>query len=251
MIIKNTLLFFVIAIFFFGKVHAQDTLNIIKPNLLAEAEILPDVTKHKKTHSEKIIFTQIKLAKDKPDFDAFAKVSPSVANAQEIDKNAMALSEYNRISNSFNLHDPKSPIIVHTTIETDEYSSLQDMIIFDEFDETSFFQFKAYGYHVGIVPEEAQKYSKLALSKISAERFFRILNGKNEVTAEFILMPTFSDNKQPITINNNNIWLMFARVGEFRLWSRGDNPQLLWYHRAPWYSPQDNTNIQDLYSKPQ
>ena len=126
------------------------------------------------------------------------------------------------------------------------------MIIFDEFDETSFFQFKAYGHHVGIVPENAQKYSKLQLSKIAAERFFRILNGSNEVTAEFILIPTFSDNKQPIAINNNNIWLMFARVGEFRIWSRGDdNPKLLWFHRAPWYSPQDNTNIQDLYSKPQ
>lgn len=253
MISRNTLLFFVITLYLSTALHAQDLpSNIIntKPDLLAEAEILPDVAKQKKTHSEKIIFTQIKLAKDKPNLDAFAHASPRVEKAQEIDKNAMALAEYNRIGNSFNMHNEGAPIVVHTTLEVDEYSSLQNFIVFDEFDKTSFFQFRAYGHHVGIVPENAENYSKLQLSKIAAERFFRILGSNTEVTAEFILTPTYSDNQNPAVINDNNIWLMFTRVGEFRIWSQDSTPELLWYHRAPWYAPQDDTHIQDLYSKP-
>jgi len=253
MIIKNTLLFLFITFIVTTSVNAQDplsSLQIDKPELLAEVDILPDVKLQPKTHPEKIIFTQIKLAKDKPDYDRFAKASPNVANAQDIDKNAMALSEYNRISNSFNLHDEKAPLSVQTQVQADEYSSLQNMIIFDEFDKTSFFQFNAYGHHVGIVPEDMEKYSKLALSKLNAERFFRILGGNKNITAEFILVPTYSDNKDPIAMKGKNVWLMFARVGEFRLWSQDENPELLWYHRANWYAPQDNTNIQDLYAQP-
>ena len=251
--IKNKIFLTVVLLCFATAASAQDplgSLTLDKPELLAEASILPDVKIHTKTHPEKIVFTQIKLAKGKPDYDSFAKASPLVAKAQDIDKNAMALTEWNRISNSFNLHDEKAPIAVQTQIQADEYSSLQDMIIFDEFDKTSFFQFNAYGHHVGIVPEDMEKYSKLALSKLSAERFFRILGGSSSITAEFVLIPTYSDNKDPIVMNEKNIWLMFARVGEFRLWSQEENPQLLWYHRANWYAPQDNTNIQDLYAQP-
>ncbi len=229
----------------------QQELQATKPNLLPESSILPDVKMMKRTHPEKIVFTQVKLAGDRADIDSFAKASPRVAKAQDIDKTAMALAEYNRIGNAYNMHDEKGMVVVHTQLRADEYSSLQDMIVFDEFDETSFFQFQYYGYNVGIVPEDIQKFSNLALSKTSAERFFRILNSDKDITAEFILIPSYSDTQQPLMMNEKMLWLMSARVGEFRLWSNEADPQLLWFHRAPWYSPKSDTDIGNLYTKPQ
>lgn len=257
MTLKNKIFIFGLIILLLGLQNpsqAQDDLREeVRQNLsqlLPEAPILPDVQIHRKTHPERIVFTQVKLAGGQADVDAFAKASPHVANAQEIDKTAMALAEYNRIGNSFNMHNEKAPIVVHTSVIADEYSSLQNMIIFDEFDEKTYFQYGFYDHMVGIVPENVKRFSRLELKKPSADRFFRILNNNTKILAEFILLPTFSDNKEPLNINEENIWLMFTRVAEFRLWSTGEKPQLLWYHRAPWYEPEENIDIKDLYSRP-
>ena len=98
---------------------------------MPESEILPDVKKLHKTHPEKILFTHYKLAGVEPDFDHFAKISPLVKRAQEIDKSPMTYSEFNRIFNAFHLHDEKAPFVIQTKLNVDEYSSLQDLIVFD------------------------------------------------------------------------------------------------------------------------
>lgn len=222
--------------------HAQ----AIEP--MAEAEYLPNVQLNRKTHPEKIVFSQIKLSDDNPDIDSFARLSPRVRKAQSIDKSAMEYSEYNRINTNYNMHDKNQTIIVHTALALDEYSSLQDMVVFDELDETTFFKFKAYGYNVGIVPEDVIKFSKLALSKPSAERAFGALGSNPVALAEFVLKPVYADKKKPLMINGDEFWLMFARIAEFRLWAAGDEPQLLWYHRAPWHSINDNNQLNDLFT---
>lgn len=257
MTLKHKIFFlnFIALIFILGgSLHAQDDLRQeVQKNLsqlLPESPVLPDVKFNGKTHPEKIVFTQIKLSGDQADIDSFAKASPLVLKAQDIDKTAMALAEYNRIGNSFNMHDENAPIVAHTMLAADEYSSLQDMVIFDELDEASFFQFKMYDYVVGIVPENIKQFSKLALSKPSAERFFKMTGGENLVLAELILLPTYADNQTPIVINGETIWLMAARVGEFRLWSDSKDPELLWFYRAPWFQPKDKSDLGQLYSKP-
>jgi hypothetical protein len=181
------------------------TANDIMP--LPEASILPDVKIHTKTHPEKIIFAHIKLSGNQPDIDKFSKLSPKVEAAQDIDKSPMIISEYNRMANSFNLLDEKSEIVVHTSLKPDEYSSLQDIIVFDEFDEKTFFQYVMYDYAVGIVPEDIMKFSKLSLSKSSADRFFKLVNSES-IVAEFILKPTFADANNPVAINNKSFFLM-------------------------------------------
>lgn len=251
---KIILFFLALSLFaFIGDVHAQENLrDTVKNNLsqlIPESSILPDVRIQKKTHPERIIFTHIKLAGDQANIDTFAKLSPRVAMAQDIDKTAMALAEYNRIGNSFSMHDEKKEIVVHTLVEADEYSSLQNMIKFDEFDATTYFQFKMYDHLVGIVPENIERFSGLSLSPKSAERFFNILNKATTIKVEFILTPVYSDNTDPININGEDIWLMFTRIGEFRLWSNTKEPELLWYYRAPWYEKKDNSDIYDLYTK--
>lgn len=227
-----------------------DILPPVEAEKLAEAEILPAVNIQQRTHPEKIIFSQIKLSNAQPNIDAFAKASPKVANAQPIDKAATIFTEYNRINNAFGLHNEKDTITVQTTLKTDEYSSLQDLLVFDELDHTTFFKFSMYGYNVGIVPEDIKKFSKIELSKQNAEKFFQNINGP-DVVAEFILKPTYADKKEPFVMNEQSFWLMFARIAEFRLWSNNNpNAKLLWYYRSPWYKPTDENGIGNLYSQP-
>jgi hypothetical protein len=224
---------------------------VIQTSAMAEAVMLPDVKMKTRTHPEKIIFTHYKLSKSKPNIDAMARISPFVEKAQEIDKAAMVFSEYNRIGNSFNLHNEKKMLVVHTSLETDEYSSLQNLIVFNELDPKTFFQFKMYNDAIGIVPEDIQKFSRLALSKERAERMFTALKGSGSVTAEFILQPVYADRTEPFMMNDTSHWLMFARIAEFRLWSnnRIDDAELLWFHRADWYSPRDTSNIGELFTQ--
>lgn len=240
-----------------GSAHAQeqelinDVLPPIAVEVIAESEILPDVKMRNKTHPQKILFTQLKLSKTQPSIDAFAKVSPFVAKAKDMDRAAVEMVEHNRISNAFSLHNEKEEIAVQVALQTDEYSSLQNFIIFDELDEKTFFRFRMYDENVGIVPENIQNYSKLALSKERAERMFQSIGGAQRVIAEFILKPVYADRKEPFEMDGNDYWLMFARIAEFRLWSN-DNPEkakLLWYNRADWYSPEDKSNLGGLYVK--
>ena len=229
----------------------NDVLPPVVMDVLAEPAILPDVKMHKNTHPEKILFTQLKLSKEQANVDGFSKVSPFVQQAQDIDKSAMTLSEYNRISNAFNMHDEKDQIVVKVNLQTDEYSSLQNLIVFDELDDKTFFKFKMYDENVGIFPENIKKYSKLQLSKRLAERMFQGLGGSSNVVAEFILKPVYADRKEPFVMEETNFWMMFSRVAEFRLWSDKDpeDAQLLWFNRSDWYSPEGNSNIGELFVK--
>jgi hypothetical protein len=123
--------------------------------------------------------------------------------------------------------------------------------VFDELDDKTFFKFKMYDENVGIVPENIKKYSKLQLSKRLAERMFQGLGGSSNVVAEFILKQVYADRKEPFVMEETNFWMMFARVAEFRLWSDKDpeDAQLLWFNRSDWYSPEDNSNIGELFVK--
>ena len=217
-----------------GYAQTDNNLHPIIKNVLPEAEILPDVRLQKKSHPEKILFTQLKLSKTQPNIDSYAQSSPYVQKAQDIDKQAVILSEYNRIGNSFNLHDEAENIVVHVSLEADEYSSLQNLIVFDELDEKTFFRFQMYNQNIGIVPEEIQKFSKLQLSKVRAERFFQAIEGSSDVVAELVLKPVYADRKESFEMDGAEFWLMFARIAEFRLWSddNPDNAQLLWFYHT-------------------
>ena len=228
----------------------ESVLQPVAKDVMPESSMLPDVKMMVKTHPQKIVFTQFKLANESPDFDAFAKQSPFVIQAQDIDKSAMILAEYNRISNNFNLFNEKQNIVVHTLLNADEYSSMQNLIAFDELDATTFFRFAMYGYHVGIVPEDIAEFSRLQISPARAERMFAALDGKNQVMAEFILKPIYADRNQPFIKDDISYWLMFARIAEVRLWAgqKPDDP-LVWYYRAPWYTPEANADLKQLYTE--
>ena len=235
-------------------VHAQDTSNeMLQANQakpMTEMELLPDLKISNKTNPEVVIFAQYKLAKAIPNIDEFAKSSPRVKKAQDIDKSAVTISEYNRMSNRYNLLNPKTPITVHTQLELDEYSSLQDLIVFDELNDKTYFNYPVYGENIAIVPKKIQRFNRINISKSNAEEMFKKLNGRQFVRAEFILLPEYADRKTPFTKDAIDHWLMLAQIAELRLWTPDDkNPKLLWFYRNPSYNPKDNKALGNLYAK--
>ena len=218
------------------------------PDALPESDILPDVKQHESTHPEKIIFAYHKLAKDTPDFDSMSQASPRVQKAQGIDKSTVAMSEYNRISNSYNVYDETEIIAIQTTLKVDEYSELQDLIAFNELDNETFFRYSFYGENIGIVPEDIAKFNRIQISKPRAEAMLKALNGSKDVTAEFLLKPVYADKERPVTYKDKDYVLMLAKIAEVRLWAASD--ALVWYYRAPWYMPEDKANISDLFVEP-
>lgn len=256
---KNLLLTFtfITATVLSAPIHAQDASPDQVPPLLTdsytqnmkvmpEPEILPDVKKLRRTHPEKVLFTHYKLARVEPDFDHFAKISPLVQRAQEIDKSAMTISEYNRIRNAFNLHDEKGIIVVHTKLMLDEYSSLQDLIVFDELNDKTYFRVPFYGEEIAIVPKDIQDFSRIRMSKPRANSMFKILGGGKELQAEFVLKPIYADRKEPFIHNDESFWLMLAEVAEIRLWA---GEELAWYYRSDTYKPEDKSNLGNLYTE--
>ncbi len=223
---------------------------VVNTGPVDESAIPTGVVIMPRTHPEKIVFSQFKLSKDVPDFEAFAANSPFVEKAEEIDKTAMMLSEYNRLSNRFNLYDENQDIVVHTQLKVDQYSSMNNLLVFDELDEKTFFRFSMYGYNVGIVPENVQQFNQIRISPSRATEMFRELSGNQYVTAEFVLKPIYADKKEPFTMNGNDFWLMFARIGEVRLWTNGSrNAKLVWFYHAPWYTPSAQQGLDNLFSQ--
>lgn len=217
---------------------------------IAGAEILPDVKMHPKTNPERIIFAHYKLSKNTPDFDEFAKKSPLVKKAQDIDKQAMAFAEYNRMTNRFNLLDPKEPVSVHVLLDLDEYSSLQNIIAFDELNEKTYFKFPVYDENIAIVPKDIHRFNRIQMPKENANKMFADLRGSSKIMAEFILVPEYADRKEPFVFEDTSYWLMLAEIAEIRLWSdTGDEPKLAWYYRAADYTPTDKEGLGRLYSQ--
>jgi hypothetical protein len=220
----------------------------LKP--MADMEILPDLKQHKKTNPEVVIFTQYKLSKNLPNIDEFAKLSPRVAKAQEIDKSAVTIAEYNRMSNRYNMMDVNQPIVVHTTLELDEYSSLQDLIVFDELNEKTYFNFPVYKENIAVIPKNVARFNSIKISKSAAEKMFKAVGNSRDIIAEFVLIPEYADRKTPFTMNNVDYWLMLGKIAELRLWSSDkENPKLVWFYRSPTYKPEDNKALDTLFIK--
>jgi len=222
----------------------SDTLKI---QAMPEPAMLPDVQKLRKIHPEKILFTHYKLSQKTPDFEHFAKTSPVVEKAQEIDKAAMTYSEYNRIYNAFHLHDEKEPFVIHTKLGVNQYSSLQDLIVFDELHEKTYFRIAFYGEDIAIVPKDIVNFSHIKISKPRANNMFKALSGSKALQAEFLLKPVYADRREPFVHDDKSYWLMLAELAEIRLWA---SDELVWFYRSESYQPEDKSNLKDLYTEP-
>lgn len=220
-------------------VSAQDKPAAGNPPLLM-------LTQYPPTHPERIVMAFHKIANMAPDFLSWGKQSPFLKDAKGVDQDAIISRETNRLQRAWSEFDLNDPLVVHTLIHLDNYSSIQEMLYISEFTPKTFFSYALYGENIAIVPKGIAGFSKISITKEQMDDILKKAGG-GQVTAELLLKPVVADAKTPFVQNDTSYWLLLAEIGEIRFWSdRGGEPQLLWMNRADWFKPKDDKALMDL-----
>lgn len=198
------------------------------------------------THPEKIIMAWYKQAGLTPSFEKWAALSPFLDEAKDSEIQAIVNRELNRLSKSFTEFDASKPLIVHTRLNLDDYSTIKNELTFSEFSPATFFAYSLYGEHVAIVPRDIKNFTVLPLTKDKMDDLLG-KSGGSRITAELLLKPTLADTKEPFPHDKVNYRLMLADIAEINFWTYDErNPQLLWTWRADWYQQKENNELLDL-----
>jgi len=200
------------------------------------------------SHPEHMAIAFYKVAGLAPDYMAWAKESPFLRSAKNMDRDAIVSREDNRLRRAFAEFDMDAPLVVHTNINLDDYSTLQEMLEISEFTPKTFFSYSIYGENIAIIPKGITNFSKL---QITADKMNEMLakSGGNKVKAELLLKPAVADAKEPFVYNHINYWLLLSEIAEIRFWSpKEERPELLWSWRADWYQPKEDNRLLDLKS---
>ncbi|MCB1538698.1 MAG: hypothetical protein H6865_03045 [Rhodospirillales bacterium] len=211
------------------------------PPLLMLAQMQP-------THPEHILMIFDKIAGIEPDFAALAGKSPFLNKAKEVDRDSIINRENNRLRQTWADLDSSQPIVVHTSVNLANYSTINEQLTLPEFNPKTFFSFAIYGENIAIVPKDIARFSKIPLTRQQMDEILKKTTS-TAATAELILKPAVADAKTPFVHDGKSYWLMLAEIGEIRLWAgKEGDAQLLWMHRADWYKPKEDTSLLNLKS---
>lgn len=200
------------------------------------------------THPERVVIAFHKAARHEPDFLNWARQSPYLQGAAPSDRDSIISREDNRLRRQWSEYDANEPLVVHTTIHLDDYSTLQEQLHLSEFTPKTFFSFSMYNENIAIVPKDMAMFNKLSLTRAQMDEMLKKAGG-GQVTAELLLKPTVSDAKIPFIQNGTTYWLLLAEIGEIRFWTNSRTaPQLLWMQRAEWFKPKENSTLMNLKS---
>lgn len=197
-------------------------------------------------HPERVLLAFHKLAGQEPDFLKWAKTSPFLSQTTESDRDAVISREDNRLRQTWSAVDASTPLVVHTRVRFDDYSTLQEMLNLSEFTPKTFFSFSLYDENVAIVPKDIAKFGKIQIKKTQMEDMLKKA-GSGEVKAEILLKPVIADAKTPYMQDQKAYWLLLAEIAEIRFWTENSAaPELLWMQRADWYKPKTDTSLLNL-----
>jgi hypothetical protein len=202
------------------------------------------------THPERFLMAYYKLAGAEPDYMAWAKNTPFLKDIPPTDKtkrDTIINRESNRVRQSFTSWNMDEPLIVHTRVLLDDYSTIQEVLNISEFTDRTFFRFSMYGENLAVVPQDIAELGHIILTKDQMEDVLKKAP-KGQAVAEILLKPTKADTTQPFTDSGVNYYLMLAQIAEIRLWSDDENPNLLWMRRAEWYKPEASAALMRLKS---
>lgn len=203
--------------------------------------------KYTPTHPEVLLMAFNKLAQAQPDFLAWAQKSPFLKDAKKSDTDAIVSRENNRLLQVFSALDVSEPLVIHTKINLDDYSTLQGMLNVSEFTPKTFFSYAIYGENIAIVPKDIANFSTLKIPATEMEEMLAKASG-NSVNAELLLKPIVADASAPFQIEGRSYRLLLADIGEIRFWSNKPEPELLWMYRADWFKPKEDKALMNLKS---
>ncbi len=217
-------------------------------NPKAKEELVELMTPQAPSHPEKILIDYQKMADVEPDYVHLASISPFLRNTKPMDADAIKMREENRLRRVYAEADPKNDIIVvHTELPLNQYSTISETLLLPQFSSTTFFRFAAYDKNIALVPKDIDKFAKLEISKQKMNEIIGVTNG-GAVRAELFLRPIAADGREPLREGNVDYWLLMGEVAEIRFWSQTANPQVVWFYRAPWYKPQQDKKLLDLFA---
>lgn len=217
---------------------AAETKSVPSPPLLMLKQQTP-------AHPERVVLVFHKVAGLEPDFLSWARTSPFLQDTKDIDRDTIVSREDNRLRRAYSELDLSDPLVIHTKIHLDDYSTIQEILHLSEFTPKTFFSFSLYGENVAIVPKGIAQFGTLSIGKSEMDQMLEKA-GSGQVTAELFLKPVVADPKTPFMHNHTAYWLLLAEIGEIRFWSNKGQPDLLWMYRADWYKPKENSVLMDL-----
>ena len=201
------------------------------------------------SHPERVILAWYKIAGKQPEFEKWAALSPFLDNAKDSDIAPIISRETNRLLRAYAEFDVSAPLVVHTNLKLDDYSTINNAISFDEFSVKTFFAYSLYGENIAIVPRDIKNFSTIPLAKDKMDALLAKA-GSSSIVAELKLKPVLADAKAPFAHEGRDYSLLLADIAELSLWTNNPaNPQLLWTWRADWYAPKADQTLLNL--KPQ
>ena len=230
-----------------GLFYSQTALaDDVKPLQAPAAENQLLLKQNLPTHPEHILLAYFKLAGIHPDFTKWAALSPFLDNAKDSEIGPIISRESNRLSLAYTQYDVGTPIDVHTSINLDDYSTLNGVLNFNEFSARTFFTYSLYGENIAIVPRDIKNFATIPMTKDKMDVMLGKARG-SRITAELLLKPTVADSKAPFLHDGAEYRLLLADIAEIRFWTPDKTePQLLWTWRADWYTPKTDQQLLDL-----
>lgn len=218
------------------------------PKPSAPIQQLLMLQQYQPSHPEKILMAFHKISGIEADTLKWAKASPYLDKATEGDRDGIISREDNRLRRAYSEFDVNDPIIVHTRVNLDNYSTIQEVLRLKEFTAKTFFAYSLYGENVAIVPKDIANFNTIQINKAQMDEMLKKA-GKGQIKAELLLKPVVADPKTPFVQNGASYLLLLAEIGEIRFWSdNGAEPKLLWTYRADWFKPKQDRALMDLKS---
>lgn len=226
---------------------ASRTSAVEKPK--AKEDIVALMTLQTQSHPEKVMIDYQKMINVEPDYVQLASVSPFLRDTKPMDMDAIKMREENRLRRAYAEADPKDDVIVvHTELPLTQYSTISETLLLPEFSGTTFFRYNAYGKNIALVPKDIGKFSKLEISKDKMNEIIGKTQG-GPVRAEIFLRPIAADGKEPLKEDTTDYWLLMGEIAEIRFWSlKTAPPQVVWFYRAPWFKPEQDKKLLDLFA---
>jgi|GEM_PF-2789442 len=198
------------------------------------------------SHPERIILAWYKGAGKKPEFEKWAALSPFLDNAKDSDIAPIISRETNRLLRAYAEFDDTAPLVVHTALKLDDYSTINNQLNFDEFSPKTFFAYSLYGENIAVVPRDIKNFSTIPLTKEKMDVLLAKARGSN-ITGELLLKPALADASAPFQHNGRDYMLLLTDIAEINFWTdRPDSPELLWTWRADWYQPKIDQTLLNL-----
>lgn len=219
------------------------------------------------SEAEKAGFAFYRLAGRTPPFEQWIVNREKYLLAKPSARREYLQEEMSRLTRAFNEYSMQDNLIVLRTRVTLKTPSKAEQEVYKNMgvrkpvtmvlSETrdNIFPIEVGQMWIGLVPNHIEDYLELSLNDEEFTRLMKQLgfgSGGEERQAimEIRLRPEAIDTAEPIAMDNIHVWLMLSDIASISLWNTANTQTMAWERHAPWYLPQGQKDLMDLYGGP-